>query len=226
MKFIDPDWSLIHPGWWPVFEREMGKPYFETLAKRLEDARTKGAILYPPREQIYCAFKDCGPDEVRVVILGQDPYHGYGQAMGLSFSVPAGVKIPPSLRNIYREVSPGQAPHRVSGDLSDWSAQGVLLLNASLTVEDATPGAHAKWGWHFFTDAIISHLVTEQKGIVFMLWGKHAEAKSAMIDGGSHLVLTAPHPSPLSAHRGFLGCGHFEAANIWIRDRGEMPINW
>lgn len=223
---IAPDWSRLYAGWRCVLEPETQKLYFLDLANRIGAAAHNGALIYPPQTSIYNAFHHFNPSQTRVVILGQDPYHGPGQAMGLSFSVSDGVKLPPSLKNIYKEVASTNGHERARGDLSDWAAQGVLLLNSSLTVETGKAGSHAKWGWHRFTDYVINYLSTEHKNIVFMLWGKHAQSKSAMIDEQTHLILSAPHPSPLSAYRGFLGCGHFAKTNEWLVQHEIEPIRW
>ncbi|MCC7038659.1 MAG: uracil-DNA glycosylase, partial [Alphaproteobacteria bacterium] len=179
--------------------------------------------IYPAAQNIYAALNTTPFDSVRVVILGQDPYHGPDQAHGLSFSVRDGVKIPPSLRNIYKEIG-GAMPK--SGDLTPWAKQGVLLLNATLTVQAEQAGSHQGRGWEQFTDAIIRALNDRGEHIVFMLWGSYAQKKGAFIDRKKHLVLEAPHPSPLSAHRGFLGCGHFVKANEYLKQQGRKAIDW
>ena len=183
--------------------------------------------VYPPREDLFAAFHRTPYADARVLILGQDPYHGPGQAHGLSFSVREGVKLPPSLRNIYKELAAdlGVTPP-ASGDLSRWAEQGVLLLNAVLTVEEGRAGAHQGKGWEGFTDRIVEVLNREREHLVFMLWGSYAQAKGKVIDPRRHLVLKAPHPSPLSAHRGFIGCGHFSAAIEYLLRHGQAPIDW
>lgn len=183
--------------------------------------------IYPPAPQVFNALKLCPPDQVKVVILGQDPYHGPGQAMGLSFSVPDGVKIPPSLQNIYKEIESdvGQ-PAPASGNLEHWAQQGVLLINATLTVESSNASSHQGKGWERFTDQIIKTVSEQQKHVVFLLWGKFAQDKASLIDESKHLILTAPHPSPLSAHRGFLGCKHFSQTNAYLTNHEIQPIVW
>ncbi|MFM7328604.1 MAG: uracil-DNA glycosylase, partial [Bacteroidota bacterium] len=177
--------------------------------------------------EIFRAFDTCSFDQVRVVIVGQDPYHGPGQANGLCFSVRAGVPFPPSLVNILKEVSDDTGTSLpVEGDLERWSRQGVLLLNATLTVRDASPGSHQNHGWEVFTDSVIRLLSVERTGLVFLLWGSYAQKKGSVIDRTRHLVLEAPHPSPLSAYRGFFGCKHFSKANDWLASKGQQPIAW
>ncbi|MEL6380407.1 MAG: uracil-DNA glycosylase, partial [Pseudomonadota bacterium] len=218
--------TAIHPGWRDFMAREMETRDFQALLKRLREAVDGGVTIYPPAEEIFRVFRGAGPAQSCVVILGQDPYHGPGQAMGLSFSVPDGVRVPPSLKNILKEAGSGSGDSVTNGNLSRWCEQGVFLLNAALTVEAGKAGAHAKWGWHAFTDRVVAEISARSPATVFMLWGKHAEGKAALINAGKHLVLTAPHPSPLSAHRGFLGCGHFEKANAWLTAKGHAPIQW
>ena len=184
------------------------------------------AQIRPPREQWFRAMASLRPEDVCVVILGQDPYHGLGQAEGLSFSVPIDQRIPPSLRNIFKELaSEGEALGVDHGHLGEWVEQGVMLLNAALTVPLAKPGEHLPV-WESFTDTIIRRLDTEAKGIVFMLWGSFAQSKAELINNPQHLILRAAHPSPLSAHRGFFGCDHFRQCNQWLQERGRTPINW
>ena len=183
--------------------------------------------VYPPAAKIFAAFDACPFDKVKVVILGQDPYHGPGQANGLCFSVNPGVRMPPSLVNIFKEVSPDTgAPMPADGDLSRWARQGVLLLNATLTVEANRAGSHQGQGWEQFTDEVISRLSRDRDHLVFILWGSYAIRKSALIDQTRHLVLTSPHPSPLSAHRGFFGNHHFSRANAYLAASGETPVAW
>ena len=216
----------IHPSWASLLQAEFEADYFKALADfvRAEYAAT---TVYPPAAKIFNAFDSCPLDSLRVVILGQDPYHEPGQAQGLCFSVPDGVRIPPSLVNIYSEIrnETGSAIP-VSGDLSRWAAQGVLLLNATLTVRAHQAGSHQGYGWERFTDNVISRISAAKSGIVFILWGSYAIKKAALIDASRHLVLTAPHPSPLSAYRGFFGCGHFLAANDFLTRNGQKPIVW
>jgi len=194
----------------------------ERLLARV-DALRSGAEVFPPRGQELRALELTPFCTVRVVILGQDPYHGPGQAHGLAFSVPAGVKPPPSLRNIFKELA---APPDMSPDLTPWAEQGVLLLNAVLTVQAGQAGSHAGLGWQELTDAVVRALAQGREGLVFLLWGAQARAKAALVDPARHLVLEAAHPSPLSAHRGFLGCGHFTRANEWLTARGQAPVRW
>ncbi len=183
--------------------------------------------VYPPAAKIFAAFDSCPFDKVKVVILGQDPYHGPGQANGLCFSVNPGVRMPPSLVNIFKEVSADTgAPMPADGDLSRWARQGVLLLNATLTVEANRAGSHQGQGWEQFTDEVISRLSRDRDHLVFILWGSYAIRKSALIDQTRHLVLTSPHPSPLSAHRGFFGNHHFSRANAYLAASGETPVAW
>lgn len=183
--------------------------------------------VFPPAAKIFAAFDACPFDAVKVVILGQDPYHDVGQATGMCFSVAPGVRMPPSLVNIFREVSSDTgAPMPADGDLTRWARQGVLLLNATLTVQAHRPASHAGHGWEEFTDEAVRRLNADRSGLVFMLWGSHAQRKGAMIDRTRHLVLTSPHPSPLSAHRGFFGNHHFSLANDWLQKHGQTPIAW
>lgn len=195
----------------------------------LAEARKGGDVVYPPQGMELRALELTPFDDVRVIILGQDPYHGDGQAHGLSFSVPEDVRIPPSLRNIFKELDAefhGGEPQVRSTDLSHWAKQGVLLLNAVLTVRQGKPGSHAKLGWEVLTDAIISALSERRQGLVFMLWGNFARAKAELVDRGKHLVLESAHPSPFSAHRGFMGCGHFAKANEYLCKVGSRPVAW
>jgi len=213
--------------WLNVIGGEFDKPYMKTLRAFLLDEKTKGQVIYPPSNLIFNAMNTTSFDKVRVVIIGQDPYHGPSQAHGLCFSVQDGVALPPSLLNIYKEVS---AEYRVPvpkcGDLTHWAKQGVLLLNATLTVRQHQAGSHQNKGWETFTDSIIRAVNEKHEHVVFLLWGAYAQKKGAYIDRAKHLVLQAPHPSPLSAHRGFLGCGHFHAANEYLAKHGLKPIDW
>ncbi len=207
----------------PMLESEP----MQALAQFLRSEKAKGRIIFPPGELMFNAFQQTPFEAVRVVILGQDPYHGPGQAHGLSFSVPEGVPSPPSLQNIFKELERDLGLARpASGTLLPWAKQGVLLLNAVLSVEQAKPGSHQNKGWEAFTDAAIARLSAEREGLVFMLWGAYAQAKGRIIDARRHCVLRAPHPSPLSAHRGFIGCGHFSTANRYLSARGGTPIDW
>jgi len=217
----------LEPGWKAVLEPELNSDYMQQLKAFLLQEKQAGKVVFPPGKQIFNAFNHTPFDHVKVVILGQDPYHGPGQAHGLSFSVPAGVRTPPSLVNIFKEIERdlGIKPPK-HGNLEQWADQGVLLLNATLTVVQGNAGSHQGKGWERFTDAAIDHLNRERENIVFMLWGSYAQKKGALIDRQKHLVLTAPHPSPLSAHRGFLGCGHFSKANQYLQSHGKTPIDW
>lgn len=216
----------IHPSWQQALAPVWAGPEFAALAERVRAAYASGQV-FPPAGRIFAAFDAVPFSDVRVVILGQDPYHDLGQATGLAFSVPPGVAPPPSLRNILQEVSDDTgAPAPPNGDLSRWAGQGVLLLNTTLTVEAHRPASHAGWGWEAVTDAAIRALSQGRRGLVFMLWGAHARRKGALIDRGRHLVLEAPHPSPLSAHRGFLGCRHFSQANQYLTAHNQSPIQW
>lgn len=217
----------IHPSWRRVLESEFRKPYMAQLQEFLGQEKQAGKHIYPPSAQIFNAFNSTPFDKVKVVILGQDPYHGAGQAHGLCFSVLPGVRVPPSLRNIYKELHSdlGIEPAQ-HGCLQPWAEQGVLLLNATLTVEDSKAGAHQGRGWEQFTDAAIHALAEQREGLVFILWGSHAQKKGAFIDEQRHLVLRAPHPSPLSAHRGFFGTRPFSQANHWLQEQGAEPIDW
>lgn len=202
-------------------------PQMQALAAFLRSEKAKGKCIYPPGAQIFNAFRHTPFESVRVVILGQDPYHGPGQAHGLCFSVPDGVPSPPSLQNIFKELARDCGlPIPATGNLSAWAERGVLLLNAVLSVEQARPGSHQDKGWEAFTDAAIRALIEDRDGLVFLLWGAYAQAKGRIIDSRRHCVLRAPHPSPLSAHRGFLGCGHFSACNRYLQGRGLAPIDW
>lgn len=217
----------LEPSWKARLEDEFREAYMVELRRFLLERKRSGAVVYPPGPLIFNALDSTPFDRVEVVILGQDPYHGPGQAHGLCFSVPDGVSPPPSLLNIFREIRDdlGAAPP-TSGNLQFWAEQGVLLLNAVLTVERGRAGAHQGKGWERFTDRVVSELDQGRDGLVFLLWGSYATKKGAMIDRKRHLVLTAPHPSPLSAHRGFFGCRHFSQANAWLQQQGRAPIRW
>ncbi len=214
--------------WQQALGEEKNKAYFTDLMQRIEQARASGKVIYPPKADTFNALKFTPLEDVKVVILGQDPYHGAGQAHGLCFSVLPGVKPPPSLNNIYKELSadiPGFTPPE-HGDLSAWAEQGVLLLNTVLTVEEGNAHSHAKWGWETFTDAVIDAVNRHTEHTVFMLWGSHAQKKGRQVSSDRHLVLQSPHPSPLSAHRGFLGCRHFSQANNYLQAHGKRPVAW
>ena len=216
----------IEDSWRQVLQPEFDKPYFGLLAQFVrQEYRTRQC--FPPAAQIFRAFDICPFNRVRVVIIGQDPYHEPGQAQGLCFSVADGVPVPPSLDNIYKELNRDLGkPVPASGDLTRWAEQGVLLLNATLTVEAHRAGSHQNKGWEELTDAAIAALNEQRENLVFMLWGSYAQRKGQFIDRKRHLVLTAPHPSPLSAYRGFIGCGHFSAANRYLTAHGQPPIDW
>jgi len=216
----------IEQSWGTELTHEFTQEYFKNLTTFVkgEYARTN---VYPPPKLLFNAFDSCPFHDVRVVILGQDPYHGKGQAHGLSFSVPQGVRIPPSLKNIFKEIHDDiGTPIPDSGNLERWAQQGVLLLNATLTVRAGEPGSHQGNGWEEFTDAVIQALSEKREHLVFMLWGKYAKAKGAHIDRDKHLVLEAAHPSPYSAHSGFFGCKHFSKANKYLVEHRIQPIDW
>lgn len=217
----------LHPEWLQQIGAEFDKNYMHELRAFLQQEKATKKTVYPSGNHIFNALDTTPFSKVKVVILGQDPYHGSGQAHGLSFSVPNGVALPPSLVNIYKEIESdlGMKMPR-TGDLTAWAAQGVLLLNATLTVQAGLAGSHQNKGWEQFTDAIIAALNTHHEHLVFMLWGSYAQKKGAFIDRKKHLVLQAPHPSPLSAHRGFLGCKHFSQANAYLEKHGHTPIAW
>lgn len=220
--------TSLHPLWLPALENEFQKPYMLGLNQFLEQEYKQEKIVYPIQSDVFNAFKLTPFNEVKVVILGQDPYHGANQAHGLSFSVQKGVAIPPSLKNIYKELQADIPGFKIPthGDLSSWAKQGVLLLNATLTVRANEPGSHQKMGWEQFTDQAIRALSEQREGLVFMLWGRYAQAKASLIDPTKHVVLTAAHPSPFSAHNGFFGCTHFSKANAYLVKKGEKPIVW
>ena len=202
--------------------------YFTRLMARIQSEREAGKGIYPPQQDVFNALKFTPLESVKVVILGQDPYHGPDQAHGLCFSVLPGVKTPPSLVNIYKELAADIDGFVIPkhGTLTRWAEQGVLLLNTVLTVEQGKAHSHAKWGWETFTDAVIDAVNRHQQGVVFLLWGSHAQKKGMHIDTSKHHVLSAPHPSPLSAHRGFLGCKHFSQTNQLLSSQNKSPINW
>lgn len=216
----------MEPGWKKALAEEFEKPYFKELAEFVKREYKKGAV-YPPPKFLFNAFNLCPFGKVRVVVLGQDPYHGRGQAHGLCFSVPDNVPPPPSLKNIFKELGAELgAPPPESGNLEYWAKQGVLLLNATLTVRAGSPASHFGKGWEQFTDAVVKKLSDEKKGLVFLLWGRHAKEKGKMIDRSKHLILEAAHPSPFSATAGFFGCGHFKKTNDYLISRGEKPVQW
>lgn len=217
----------IEASWKEMLKHEFTKPYFLQVAAHLKTERATGATVYPAGQLIFNAFNTTPFDEVKVVILGQDPYHGAGQAHGLSFSVPDGVPPPPSLGNIYKELHKDIGmPIPKTGNLTKWAKQGVFLLNAILTVRANEPASHAKIGWMDFTDAVIKKISSEKKGVVFLLWGKFAQEKQVLIDETKHAVLKAAHPSPFSADKGFFGCKHFSRTNKLLMDQGMDAIDW
>lgn len=216
----------IESSWKERLEEEFKKPYFGNLADFVRQ-EYQHQTVFPKGKEIFNAFNHCSFENTKVVILGQDPYHGPGQAHGLSFSVREGVPFPPSLLNIFKEINRDLGLSIPSnGDLSRWAAQGVLLLNATLTVRAHQAGSHQNQGWEIFTDAVIQKLALEKENVVFMLWGAYAQKKASFISEDKHLKLHAPHPSPLSAHRGFLGCGHFSRTNAYLTEKGLHEIKW
>jgi uracil-DNA glycosylase len=217
----------LEPSWKARVGDFLSRPEMLRLSEFLRAELRAGKTIYPPPRCIFAALDTTPFDQVKVVILGQDPYHGPGQAHGLCFSVLPGVPPPPSLENIFAEIRRDLGIARPDhGCLIPWARQGVLLLNAVLTVERGLAGSHQGKGWEGFTDNIIDHLNREREGLVFLLWGSYAQAKGALIDARRHLVLKAPHPSPLSAHRGFIGCGHFSKANQWLSENSQPAIDW
>ena len=216
----------MHETWLELLNQEFRKPYMQSLREFLIQEKLKNKVVYPPNEQTFRALRLTGVDDVKVVILGQDPYHGRSQADGLAFSVQKGIKLPPSLRNIFKEIEDDlglDSPKH--GDLSFLAEQGVLLLNSVLTVNEGDPASHANRGWEAFTDKIVE-ILDHKKNIVFMLWGGYAQKKASKISKESHCILKATHPSPLSAHRGFFGCRHFSKANEYLVLNGLNPIKW
>lgn len=212
--------------WKSLLSEEFDKPYFRELTAFVRD-EYKTQTIYPRGLDIFKAFDRCDFDNVKVVIIGQDPYHGPGQANGLSFSVCDGMRFPPSLLNIFKEIREDLGkPIPTSGDLERWAKQGVLLLNATLTVKANSPGSHQNKGWETFTDAVIKKISDEKEGIVFLLWGAYAQKKGEIIDRNKHLVLMSAHPSPFSADRGFFGCKHFSKANAYLKSKGRQEIDW
>lgn len=216
----------IEESWKLVLSEEFTKPYFQSMKAFLVAAKQEGKVIYPPGPLIFNAFNLTPFDAVKVVVLGQDPYHKPGEAMGLSFSVPKGVRTPPSLVNIYKELNNSLGiPVPKHGDLTAWAQQGVLLLNAMLTVEQQNASSHSKIGWQQFTDAVISAISAQKKGVVFLLWGNFARSKKVLIDANKHLILESAHPSPLAGNA-FQGCGHFVKTNEWLQKQGLTPIEW
>ncbi|MEI7472974.1 MAG: uracil-DNA glycosylase [Chitinophagaceae bacterium] len=218
----------IEASWKAVLKAEFSKPYFQQIVTFLKTEKAAGKIIYPPGTHIFNAFNQTPFSKLKVVILGQDPYHGPGQAHGLSFSVPNGIKPPPSLVNVFKEIQKdiGVGMPAAYGNLTKWAEQGVLLLNAALTVRANEPFSHAKFGWSLFTDAVIKKISDEKEGIIFLLWGKFAQEKISLIDETKHTVLKAAHPSPFSADKGFFGCKHFSISNQILVKQGKAPIDW
>lgn len=214
--------------WHDVIGAEKKQPYFQQIMETIAQARADGQIIYPPEADVFNAFRFTSFADLKVVIIGQDPYHGPNQAHGLSFSVRPGVATPPSLQNMYKELANEFPDFHIPkhGHLERWAEQGVLLLNTVLTVVANTPNSHRGLGWETFTDQVIRAISNQAQPVVFLLWGSHAINKQKLIDGQKHLILTAPHPSPLSAYRGFFGCGHFVKANQWLEQTGRQPIDW
>jgi uracil-DNA glycosylase len=216
----------IDNSWNNVINSEINKPYFREIEAALTKSIDEGKKVFPPESLIFNAFNLTTLDELKVVIIGQDPYHNPGQAMGLSFSVPQGVRVPPSLKNIYKEINDDiGCPIPDHGDLSSWASQGVLLLNAILTVEEKSPASHSKIGWQTFTDAIITFISDVKEGVIFMLWGKYAQGKASLVNDKKHYILNAAHPSPL-ARGAFFGCKHFSKCNNLLDKQGKQSINW
>ena len=223
MTNLDPH---IEEGWKKILMEEFQSLRFNELKEFLVE-ETLSKTIYPPGKLIFNAFQHTPFDNVKVVILGQDPYHGTGQAHGLSFSVPPGIKPPPSLVNIFKELQNDLGiPKPANGNLESWADQGVLLLNATLTVRAGEAGSHQNQGWETFTNSVIEKISQQKSKVVFLLWGKFAQAKESLVDGDKHLVLKAAHPSPFSAYKGFLGCGHFSKANNYLEQNGIDPVNW
>lgn len=231
MPFYEENQKLIDPSWVEFFQEEAQKSYIQNLKNFLEEERNRGATVYPPISQVFSAFQYTGLDKIRVVIMGQDPYHGKGQAHGLSFSVAEGMPQPPSLKNIFKELQADlQIPLPSHGSLISWAKQGVLLLNATLTVREKEPKSHYGQGWELFTDQVVRKVSCQKDPVVFLLWGKSALEKCQFIETSGekdkHLILTSPHPSPFSAYSGFFGCSHFSKTNVFLKKNGLTPIDW
>ena len=217
----------IEASWKLALQQEFEKSYFKKIGIFLEEEKKINKIIFPAEKSIFKAFNLTPIKELKVVLLGQDPYHNPAQAMGLSFSVPPNTPIPPSLKNIYKELENDlKIPPPISGDITNWALQGVLLLNSILTVRKNDPGSHRNIGWQQFTDGVISYISKNCNGIVFLLWGKFAQQKIGLIDSQKHLILTAAHPSPYSANNGFMGCRHFSKTNNYLIKQNKSPINW
>lgn len=216
----------IAAAWKNLLQTEFDQPYFESLAAFVKSEYARGTVFPKPKD-IFAAFDACPPSSIKIVILGQDPYHGQAQAHGLCFSVPDGVAPPPSLLNIFAEIKADLGkPQPPNGNLTRWAEQGVFLLNATLTVRADQAGSHQNRGWETFTDRVIQILAQERENLVFLLWGAYAGRKAELIPPARHLILKAPHPSPLSAHRGFFGCRHFSQANAYLKTHGQSEIDW
>lgn len=216
----------LQSSWLNHLSQEFNKAYMQDLKAFLQAEKQANKTIYPSGDLMFNALNSTPLDQVKVVILGQDPYHGPGQAHGLAFSVPPGIKIPPSLANVFKEIKADLGIENHSGNLSQWAAQGVLLLNSVLSVEQAQAASHQGQGWEHFTDIIIEVVNQQCQHVVFMLWGAYAQKKGAHIDASRHLILKAPHPSPLSAHRGFIGCRHFSKCNAYLTKMNITPVNW
>ncbi|MFK7779928.1 MAG: uracil-DNA glycosylase [Candidatus Gracilibacteria bacterium] len=212
----------LTPSWQKILKSELKKPYLKEIEKTLEENEKKGIIIYPKEENIFKAFEKTPFSKIKIVILGQDPYHGEGQAQGFCFSVPEGTKFPPSLRNIFKELQ----QEGKNGDLTSWTEQGVFLLNSILTVQAGKPASHSKIGWEFFTDSVIKNISDKKNGVIFLLWGAFAQSKKKLIDESKHIILETTHPSPFSAYRSFLGSNCFKDVNNILKNRGEKKINW
>ena len=218
----------LEEGWKKALSEEFGAEYMKELKKKLAEEMKVGIVIYPPAKQIFNAFNLTPFDKVKVVILGQDPYHGKGQAHGLSFSVPNGINPPPSLVNIFKEIESdlNVKISKTNGNLENWAEQGVLLLNAIMTVRANSPASHRNFGWEKLTDAVIKTLSDKKEQLVFLLWGKFAQKKESLIDASKHFILKAPHPSPFSANSGFFGCKHFSKTNEYLIKTSQTPIKW
>ncbi|MDD3794141.1 MAG: uracil-DNA glycosylase [Candidatus Gracilibacteria bacterium] len=213
--------------WLKIIETEMHKPYFKEIINKIESDKDNSIVIYPKENMIFNAFEKTNFKDLKVVILGQDPYHGAGQAQGFCFSVPEGTKLPPSLKNIYKEINNSlQIDNKDNGDLTPWTKQGVFLLNAILTVQAGKPASHSKIGWEKFTNEIIKNISDKKENVIFLLWGAFAQGKKSLIDTNRHIVLESPHPSPFSAHRGFLGNNHFKKTNEILKSWGKKEIDW
>jgi uracil-DNA glycosylase len=225
MKSLNEITNLINDDWKEIFENEYGKTYFKNILEKInKDYSSK--IVFPKKNQIFKAFKNTSFSDIKVLILGQDPYHGFDQANGLCFSVNKKTKLPPSLKNIFKELSEDINCKINHGDLNPWTKQGVFLLNTSLTVVQGNPGSHSKIGWEIFTDNIIKQISNKKQNVVFMFWGNHAIKKEKLITNNKHLILKCAHPSPLSAYRGFFGSKHFSKANSFLKKNNIEPIQW